>query len=113
MNILRVESERRRLETTGSLEERSLESMGFMWSGLRGSAGTHRFRTPDNLLPNLISACVLPKCNIPASLMMVLPDYPDRKVWLYNAEAVLRAQLSVNLNQDGSWPESIRYHRSR
>ncbi len=45
-----------------------------------------------------------------ASLMMVLPDYPDRKVWLYNAEAVLRAQLSVNLNQDGSWPESIRYH---
>lgn len=45
-----------------------------------------------------------------ASLMMVLPDYPDRKVWLYNAEAVLRAQLSVNLNGDGSWPESIRYH---
>lgn len=45
-----------------------------------------------------------------ASLMMVLPDYPDRKLWLYNAEAVLRAQLSVNLNRDGSWPESIRYH---
>lgn len=45
-----------------------------------------------------------------AALMMVLPDYPDRKIWLYNAEAVLEAQLAVNLNGDGSWPESIRYH---
>lgn len=47
-----------------------------------------------------------------AFLMMVLTDYPDRKKWLYNAEAVLRAQLSVNLNPDGSWPESIRYHHA-
>lgn len=47
-----------------------------------------------------------------AMLMMVLPDYPDRKVWLYNAEALLRAQLKANLNQDGSWPESIRYHHA-
>lgn len=43
-------------------------------------------------------------------LMIVLPDYPDRKKWMYNAWAVLKAQLAVNLNKDGSWPESIRYH---
>lgn len=47
-----------------------------------------------------------------ALLMMVLSDYPNRKFWLYNAEAVLKAQLSVNLNPDGSWPESIRYHHA-
>lgn len=47
-----------------------------------------------------------------AALMMVLPKYPDRKTWLYNAEAVLEAQLSTNLNADGSWPESIRYHHA-
>lgn len=47
-----------------------------------------------------------------ASLMMVLPEYPNRKTWLYNAEAVLRAQLTTNLNADGSWPESIRYHHA-
>ena len=46
------------------------------------------------------------------SLMTVLPDYPDRKIWMYNGEAVLRAQLEVNLNEDGSWPESIRYHHA-
>lgn len=47
-----------------------------------------------------------------AAMMMVLPDYPERKTWLYNAEAVLEAQLSTNLNRDGSWPESIRYHHA-
>lgn len=47
-----------------------------------------------------------------ALLMMALPDFPNRKVWLYNAEAILRAQLEVNLNKDGSWPESIRYHHA-
>lgn len=47
-----------------------------------------------------------------AALLSVLPDYPDRKVWMYNAEAVLRAQLALNLNPDGSWPESIRYHHA-
>ena len=47
-----------------------------------------------------------------AALLSVLPDYPNRKVWMYNAEAVLRAQLAVNLNPDGSWPESIRYHHA-
>lgn len=47
-----------------------------------------------------------------AAMMMVLPDYPERRTWLYNAEAVLEAQLSMNLNRDGSWPESIRYHHA-
>ncbi len=46
------------------------------------------------------------------SLMMVLPNYPNRKTWMYNAETVLEAQLTVNLNADGSWPESIRYHHA-
>lgn len=46
------------------------------------------------------------------ALMAVMPDYPGRKTWLYNAAAVLEAQLSVNLNRDGSWPESIRYHHA-
>lgn len=47
-----------------------------------------------------------------AAMMMALPDFPNRKVWLYNAEAVLRAQLDLRLNPDGSWPESIRYHHA-
>lgn len=47
-----------------------------------------------------------------AALLCVLADYPDRKVWMYNAEAVLRAQLTLKLNPDGSWPESIRYHHA-
>ncbi len=47
-----------------------------------------------------------------AALMMVLPDYPNRKIWLYHAQSVLEAQLAVNLNADGSWPESIRYHHA-
>lgn len=47
-----------------------------------------------------------------AALLSVLPDYPNRKVWMYNAEALLKAQLALNLNPDGSWPESIRYHHA-
>lgn len=46
------------------------------------------------------------------ALLSVLPDFPNRKVWMYNAEALLRAQLALNLNPDGSWPESIRYHHA-
>lgn len=44
-------------------------------------------------------------------LMMVLEDFPNRKIWLYNANKVLRAQLTLNVNKDGSWPESIRYNQ--
>ncbi|MBQ8638617.1 MAG: heparinase II/III family protein [Lachnospiraceae bacterium] len=47
-----------------------------------------------------------------AAMMIVLPDFPNRKTWIYNAEAVLRAQLQLKVNPDGSWPESIRYHHA-
>src|SRR5690606_17262084 len=43
-------------------------------------------------------------------MMMALTDFPNRLSWLYNAEAVLKAQLALNVNTDYSWPESIRYH---
>ncbi|MGN0243154.1 MAG: heparinase II/III family protein [Lachnospiraceae bacterium] len=39
-------------------------------------------------------------------------DYPNRKQWLYNAISVLHSQLLLNINEDGSWPESIRYHHA-
>ena len=45
-----------------------------------------------------------------AAIMMAIPDFPNRKLWMYNSEAVLRAQLDYKLNADGSWPESPRYH---
>lgn len=45
-------------------------------------------------------------------LMLVLPDFPNRHVWLNNANAVLLAQLQLKVNSDGSWPESIRYHHA-
>ena len=45
-----------------------------------------------------------------AAIMMAIPDFPNRKLWMYNSEAVLRAQLDYKLNADGSWPESLRYH---
>lgn len=47
-----------------------------------------------------------------ALMMMVMEDFPRRKSWLYSAHAVLRAQLKYNVNPDGSWPESIRYHHA-
>lgn len=45
-----------------------------------------------------------------AAMMMAIPDFTNRKIWMYNSEAVLRAQLDYKLNADGSWPESPRYH---
>lgn len=45
-----------------------------------------------------------------AAIMMAIPDFPNRKLWMYNSEVVLRAQLDYKLNADGSWPESPRYH---
>jgi len=45
-------------------------------------------------------------------MMMVLDDFPNRKTWLYNATYILRSQLELNVNKDGSWPESIRYHHA-
>lgn len=45
-------------------------------------------------------------------LMMVLTDFPNRLTWLNNANAIMKAQLELNVNPDGSWPESIRYHHA-
>lgn len=45
-------------------------------------------------------------------MMMALEDFPYRKTWLYNANMVLKSQLQLNVNQDNSWPESIRYHHA-
>ena len=45
-----------------------------------------------------------------AAIMMAIPDFQNRKLWMYNSAAVLRAQLDYKLNADGSWPESPRYH---
>ena len=43
-------------------------------------------------------------------LMMAMPEFPNAKQWLENANILLRSQLKENVNEDGSWPESIRYH---
>lgn len=43
-------------------------------------------------------------------LMMAMPDFPNARQWLENANILLRSQLKENVNEDGSWPESIRYH---
>ena len=51
-------------------------------------------------------------CSGTAYMMMVLPDFPNRKIWFHNARYVLKAQLKEKLNNDGSWPESIRYHNA-
>lgn len=42
--------------------------------------------------------------------MMAMPEYPNAKQWLLNANYTLKSQLIHNLHSDGSWPESIRYH---
>ncbi|MGN1368757.1 MAG: heparinase II/III family protein [Aristaeellaceae bacterium] len=47
-----------------------------------------------------------------AMLAAAVPGIPHRKMWMMNAEKILSAQLSINLNHDGSWPESLRYHHA-
>ena len=47
-----------------------------------------------------------------AMLAAAVPGIPHRRLWILNAEAVLSAQMSINLNNDGSWPESLRYHHA-
>lgn len=47
-----------------------------------------------------------------AMMASVLTDLPHRRQWWDNAYAVLRGQLEANLNPDGSWPESLRYHHA-
>ncbi|NMO94970.1 heparinase II/III domain-containing protein [Paenibacillus lemnae] len=45
-------------------------------------------------------------------MMMAMTDFPNRMTWLNNANAILKAQLELNVNPDASWPESIRYHHA-
>lgn len=47
-----------------------------------------------------------------AMLAAAVPGIPHRRLWILNAEKVLAAQMNINLNQDGSWPESLRYHHA-
>ncbi|MGN1020545.1 MAG: heparinase II/III family protein [Aristaeellaceae bacterium] len=47
-----------------------------------------------------------------AMLAAAVPGIPHRKAWIMNAEKILSAQMRVNLNGDGSWPESLRYHHA-
>jgi len=43
-------------------------------------------------------------------LMMAMPEFPEARQWLENANMVLRSQLTYKVKADGAWPESIRYH---
>lgn len=43
-------------------------------------------------------------------LMMAIPEFPNARQWLENANMFLRNQLRFKVNKDGSWPESLRYH---
>ena len=47
-----------------------------------------------------------------AMLAAAVPGIPHRRLWILNAEKVLSAQMNINLNADGSWPESLRYHHA-
>lgn len=47
-----------------------------------------------------------------ALIAAAIDEIPYRKQWIRNAKAVLSAQLACNLNADGSWPESLRYHHA-
>lgn len=47
-----------------------------------------------------------------AMLAAAVPAIPHRRLWILNAEKVLSAQMRINLNDDGSWPESLRYHHA-
>lgn len=47
-----------------------------------------------------------------AMLAAAVPGLHHRRLWILNAEKVLSAQMKINLNADGSWPESLRYHHA-
>lgn len=44
-----------------------------------------------------------------ALLAMTFKDIPNSRQWLINAVKITRGQLQYTVNDDGSWPESIRY----
>lgn len=47
-----------------------------------------------------------------AFIMFAVPDYPERKAWIVNAVRVIKGMLVCTVNEDGSWPESLRYHHA-
>lgn len=47
-----------------------------------------------------------------AMLAAAVPGLTNRRLWILNAEKVLSSQLTIGLNPDGSWPESLRYHHA-
>ncbi|WP_339308092.1 heparinase II/III family protein [Paenibacillus sp. FSL R5-0519] len=44
-----------------------------------------------------------------AMLAMAFPQMPHARQWLDNSQLILKGQLDYHINEDGSWPESIRY----
>ncbi|WP_141505196.1 heparinase II/III domain-containing protein [Paenibacillus luteus] len=44
-----------------------------------------------------------------AMLALVFPTLPGSRQWFENGRTVLKGQLDHHLNEDGSWPETIRY----
>ncbi|OAX48570.1 heparinase II/III domain-containing protein [Paenibacillus sp. AD87] len=44
-----------------------------------------------------------------AMLALAFPEMPHARQWLDNARLILKGQLDYHINEDGSWPESIRY----
>ncbi|MCW3790227.1 heparinase II/III-family protein [Paenibacillus sp. LS1] len=44
-----------------------------------------------------------------AMLAMAFPEMPHARQWLDNGRLILKGQLDYHINEDGSWPESIRY----
>ena len=45
-------------------------------------------------------------------IMFAFKDLPYRENWIDNAYTIVYGQMNANLNKDGSWPESIRYHHA-
>lgn len=44
-----------------------------------------------------------------AMLALAMPELPHARQWFDNGRAILKGQLDYHVNEDGSWPESIRY----
>jgi len=44
-----------------------------------------------------------------AMLALAFPELPHARQWFDNGRTILKGQLDYNLNDDGSWPETIRY----
>lgn len=45
-------------------------------------------------------------------VLWAVPDFPDRKQWILSGQQVIQGLIICNVNPDGSWPESLRYHHA-